>query len=161
MIKKVIHYTDYEGNQKETEAYFNLTKTECMDLDLEYEEHGGLMEYLKSVLINREAGQIRKKPAVDFIKLLVERSYGIRPKEDRSLFLKEDDNGKPLYRKFKQSPAYDQLVFDLLSGAESLDDFAEGVLPYIPDQDKEAVMKQLEQEGFGEFLSTDKVLTEA
>ena len=152
MLRKMIPYTDFDGKQGEYEAYFNLTKTECMDLDLEYEEEGGLLEHLKSLFRNRENGEIPKKPAVDFIKLLVERSYGVRPKEDRSLFLKEDEDGKPLVRKFKKHPAYDAFVYALLSGEESLDDFAANVLPNVPDVDMATARKKLEEEGFGDLL---------
>lgn len=157
MLRKVIKYTDYDGNQCETEAYFNLTKTECMDLDLMYESEGGLLNHLKSLFANRIDGEIPKKPAVDFIKLLVERSYGIRPKEDRSLFIKEDDDGKPLFRKFKHTPAYDNFVYALLSGEESLDDFATNVLPYVPEADFEETKKRLEQEGLDGILSNNNV----
>lgn len=153
MLRKVITYTDYDGNQKEYEAYFNLTKTECMDLDLEYEEEGGLLEHLKNLFRNRVDGEIPKKPAVDFIKLLVERAYGVRPKEDRSLFLKEDEDGRPLVRKFKQHPAYDAFVFRLLSGEESLDDFAANVLPEVRNMDMVEARKRLEEEGFGDLIT--------
>lgn len=152
MLRKVIRFKDYDGNERETEAYFNLTKTECIDLDLEYEAEGGLMEHLKNLFANRTADEIMKKPAVDFIKLLVERSYGIRPKEDRTLFLKEDENGHPLFRKFKQTPAYDAFVHALLTGEESLDDFANAVLPEVPDVDMESAKKRLQEEGFGKLL---------
>lgn len=148
MLRKVISYTDFDGNQKEMEAYFNLTKTECMDLDLKYEEEGGLVEHLKALFSARVNGEIPKKPAVDFIKLLVESSYGVRPKEDRSRFIKEDDDGKPLYRKFKQTPAYDTFVYALLTGEESLEDFATNVLPYVPEADLNEAKKKLEADGF-------------
>lgn len=154
MLRKIIPYTDYDGNPQEYEAYFNLTKTECMDLDLEYEEEGGLLEHLKNLFKNRVDGEIPKKPAVDFIKLLVERAYGIRPKEDRSLFLKEDEDGRPLVRKFKQHPAYDVFVYAILSGEESLDEFAANVLPNVPEKDLEEAKKKLEAEGFGGLVET-------
>lgn len=152
MLRKVISYTDFDGNKKEMEAYFNLTKTECMDLDLQYEEEGGLLEHLKTLFATRIDGEIPKKPAVDFIKLLVERSYGVRPKEDRSLFIKEDDDGRPLVRKFKQTPAYDEFVYALLTGEESLDDFATNILPYVPESDINAARDKLREEGFGELI---------
>ena len=152
MLRKMIPYTDFDGNQGEYEAYFNLTKTECMDLDLEYEEEGGLLEHLKNLFKDRVNGEIPRKPAVDFIKLLVERAYGVRPKEDRSLFLKEDEDGKPLVRKFKQHPAYDAFVYALLSGEEPLDDFAAAVLPNVSDVNMDEAKKRLREEGFGDLL---------
>lgn len=148
MLKKVIRYTDYDGNEQETEAYFNLTKMECMDIDLEYEAEGGLVEHLKKLFANKNENEISKREAVNFIKLLVDRSYGIRPKDNPSMFVKEDDDGKPLYKKFKQTPAYSVFVYGLLSGEESLDEFAEKIMPSVPASDLEAARKQLQSEGF-------------
>ena len=149
MLKKIIHYTDYDGNEQEMEAYFNLSKIECMDIDLEYEAEGGLVSHLKKLFANKKEDEISKKEAVDFIKFLIDRSYGVRPKDDPTLFLKEDDNGKPLYKKFRQTQAYSTFVYDLLSGKESLDDFASGIMPYVPEADLEAAKEQLRKDGFG------------
>jgi len=148
MLKKVIKYVDYDGNEQETVAYFNLSKIECMDIDLEYEAEGGLVAHLKKLFANKKEDEISKKEAVDFIKFLIDRSYGVRPKDDPTLFLKEDDNGRPMYKRFRQTPAYSTFVYDLLSGKESLDDFASGIMPYVPEADLEAAKDQLRKEGF-------------
>lgn len=153
MLKKTITFTDFEGNEAKMDAYFNLTKTECVDLNLEFEEEGGLIGRIKKLMVEREDGETPRKPAVDFVKLLIDRSYGVRPKDNPSLFLKEDDDGRPLYKKFRQSAAYDAYVFALLSGKESLDEFAENVLPQISDEQKAEATKLLEQEGFGTVLN--------
>lgn len=153
MLKKTITYTDFDGNEKKMDAYFNLTKTECVDLNLEFEDEGGLIGRIKKLMIEREDGEMPRKPAVDFVKLLIDRSYGVRPKDDPSLFLKEDDDGRPLYKKFKQTAAYDAYVFALLSGEESLDEFATYVLPQISDEQKAEANKLLEQEGLGAFVT--------
>lgn len=153
MLKKTITFTDFEGNEAKMDAYFNLTKTECVDLNLEFEEEGGLIGRIKKLMTERENGETPKKPAYDFVKLLIDRSYGVRPKDNPSLFLKEDDDGRPLYKKFKQSAAYDAYVFALLSGEESLDEFAENVLPQISDEQKAEATKLLEQEGLSVILN--------
>lgn len=152
MLKKTIKYVNFDGVEETADAYFNLTKTECVDLNLEFEEEGGLIGRIKKIMAEREDGETPKKPAVDFIKLLIDRSYGVRPKDNPSLFLKEDDDGKPYYKKFKQSAAYDAYVFALLSGEESLDEFASGVLPQISDAQKAEATKLLEAEGLGAIV---------
>ena len=152
MLKKMITYTDYAGNEGKVEAYFNLTKTECVDLNLEFEEEGGLIGRIKKLMVEREDGEMPRKPAVDFIKLLIEKSYGVRPKDNPSLFLKEDDDGRPFFRKFKQTPAYDAYVYALLSGEESLEEFAANVLPQISDEQKAEAEKLLEAEGLGDVI---------
>ena len=152
MLKKIITFTDFEGNERNVEAYFNLTKTECIDLNLEFEDEGGLIGRIKKLMIEREDGNAPRKPAVDFVKLLIERSYGVRPKDDPSLFLKEDEDGRPLYKKFRQTAAYDAYVYALLSGDESLDEFAENVLPEVSDEQKAEAAKMLEEEGLGGLI---------
>jgi hypothetical protein len=154
MLRKVIHYTDFDGKEQQTVAYFNLNKTECVDMNLEYEADGGLIGHLKQLMAAQRDGEELKKPAVDFIKLIIEKSYGVRPKYNPSLFLKEDENGKPLFRKFKQSAAYDKYVFDLLSGDESLDEFAAGVMPQISEEQQAEAQKMLEEEGLGDIVSS-------
>ncbi len=152
MLHKKITFTNYDGKEETVDAYFNLTKTECVDLNLEYEEEGGLVGRLKKLIADSNGGEIRQKPAVDFVKLMIEKSYGVRPKDNPSLFLKEDDEGKPLFRKFKQTPAYDKYVYGLLSGEESLDEFAENVMPAVTPEQKAEAAKLIEKEGLGNLI---------
>lgn len=152
MLHKKITYTNFDGNEETVDAYFNLSKTECIDLNLEYESEGGLVGHLKGLIKDSNGGEIRQKPAVDFVKLLVNKAYGVRPKDNPSLFLKEDDNGRPLIAKFKQSAAYDAYVYGLLSGAESLDEFAENVMPAVSDEQKAEAAKLMQQEGLGDII---------
>ena len=155
MLRKVITYTDFDGKEQQTVAYFNLNKTECVDMNLEYEADGGLIGHLRQLVLAKKDGEELKKPAVDFIKLIIEKSYGVRPKDNPSVFLKEDEDGKPLFRKFKQSAAYDKYVFDLLSGEESLDEFASGVLPQMSEEQQKEAKKVLEEEGLAELVEPD------
>lgn len=153
MYKKTITFTNYDGNDESVDVYFNLTRTECMDLNLEYEKDGGLIGRLKKLLNDRKADEsIPQKPAIDFIRLIVERSYGVRPEDDPSLFLKEDEEGRPLYKKFRQSLAYHTFVYDLLSGKESLDEFASNVMPKVSDEEMAEAKKQMKDEGLEQFI---------
>lgn len=149
MVRKEIKYIDFDGTEKKWIGYFNLSRTECIDIDLEYEDEGGLMEHLKNILpLLKQEENAKKKPLVDFVKMMVERSYGVRPKSDPNLFIKEDENGRRVFYKFKASPAYDEFVFNLMTGKESLNDFMEKILPKIPDADRKAAMKKMKEEGF-------------
>lgn len=136
MLKKVINFIDFDGNEASKEVYFNLSKQECVALNLEFEKEGGLIGRLKKLMDEKIDGELPQKPMVDFVKMLIEKSYGVRPKDDPSAFIKFDDNGTPLANRFKQTLAYDTYVFALLSGEESLDEFAKSVLPQISDEQK-------------------------
>lgn len=152
MLKKTIKYTNFDGVEETVDAYFNLSKTECVDLNLEYEDVGGLVGYLKKLIQDSQGGEIKQKPAVDFVKLMIEKSYGVRPKDNPSLFIKEDEDGRPLFKKFKQTAAYDAYVYGLLSGVESLDEFAENVMPKISAEQKAEAAKIMEKEGLSNIV---------
>jgi len=153
MLEKTITFTDFDGNEATTVAYFNLTKTECVDLNLEYEEDGGLIGRLKRMIEDRKDKDfIPQKPAVDFVRLLVDRAYGVRPADDPNAFVKEDDNGVPLIRKFKQTLAYDAYVYGLLTGTYSLDEFASRAMPKVSEQQMAEAQKQMESEGLGDLV---------
>lgn len=149
MLKKVITFTDFDGNECKKEAYFNLSKQECVALNLEFEKEGGLIGRLRKLMDEKIDGELPQKPMVDFVKMLIEKSYGVRPKDDPSAFIKFDDDGKPLANRFKQTLAYDTYVYALLSGEESLDEFAKSVLPQISDEQKAEAEKQIAEMGFG------------
>ena len=77
---------------------------------------------------------------------MVEKSFGIRPKDDPTLFLKYDENDRPYSKRFKQSLAYKTYVWALLTGEESLEEFTKGVMPPLPeglkDEDAKEAMKE-------------------
>lgn len=149
MVRKEFTYTDYDGNEKTLEAYFQLNKNDCIDLNNEFKEEGGLVEYLKSLMKESKEypSDLPSEPFLRFVRLLVTKSFGIRPKDDPSLYLKDDDRGRPLVRKFKGCPAYDDFVYDLLSGKEDLGAFADGIMPNVDDAQKKEAQKMLAAEG--------------
>lgn len=149
MLKKEFSYTDYEGNEKTLTAYFHLNKNDCIDLNEAFREEGGLIEYLKTLIneVKNNPDLQDKEPFIRFVRLLVTKSYGERPKSDPSLFLKEDDMGRPLVRKFKGTPAYDDFVFGLLSGKEDLAAFCDGIMPKMDDAQQQEAEKLLAAEG--------------
>lgn len=152
MLKKVITFVDYDGNEATKEAYFNLSKQECVNLNLEFEKEGGLIGRLKKLMAERIDGELPQKPMVDFVKMLIEKSYGVRPKDDPSAFIKFDDNGNRLAKRFMQTLAFDTYFFALLSGEESLDEFAKGVLPVMSEDQKVEAEKQIKELGLSELI---------
>ena len=149
MLHRVFKYTDYDGNEQEIDAYFNLSKNDCIDLDHAFKEQGGLIQYLTHLIkLSKENPNV--EPDDDFlrfVRVLVSKAYGIRPKDDPSLFLKEDDYGRPYARKFRGTQAYDNFVFDLLTGKESLSDFTDHILPDMDDDQRAEAQKVLLEQG--------------
>lgn len=156
MLKKEFTFTDYDGKERTIEAYFHLTKNDAIDLNDAFKEEGGLINYLKSLIkeSKEHPDDPPSQPFIKFVRQLVSKSYGVRPKYDRGLFLKEDDNGNPLVRSFKGTPAYDDFVFGLLSGKEDLAEFTNGIMPEVDETQIEEAKKMLASEGI-EFPVTE------
>lgn len=152
MLKETVKYTNYDGVEETKDLYFNLTRTECIDLNLEYEKEGGLAGHLKNLMSERINGQLLQKPAVDFVKLLIEKSYGVRPADDPSAFVKEDDDGRPLVNKFKRTKAYDEFVYNIMTGEIPLERFAEHVLPAMTNEQKAQAQKMLKEQGYDDLI---------
>lgn len=149
MLKKVVKYVDYEGNEVEKEFCFNLSKIDCMDLNFEYEEYGGLQGYLESIINvgdpndpNR-ADKISKKAVWQFLKKIIHASVG-RQSEDKQRFEKSDS----ITKAFEESNAYGEFVFGLLEDPDSIPGFLSSILPDVDDADIEKAKKKLAEQGF-------------
>lgn len=117
MIKKVIKYTDFNGNENEEVAYFNLTKSECARMEMGTE--GGLSKYMMEVV---ESGD-NKKLIELFDKVILD-SYGVKS-EDGKRFVKTAE----MREQFAQSLAYDELFMEIASNPEYAEAFMRGIVP--------------------------------
>lgn len=117
MIKKVIKYTDFNGNENEEVAYFNLTKSECARMEMGTE--GGLSKYMMEVV---ESGD-NKKLIELFDKVILD-SYGVKS-EDGKRFVKTAE----MREQFAQSLAYDELFMEIASNPEYAETFMSGIVP--------------------------------
>ena len=116
MIKKEIHFTDFDGNNQVEEAYFNLTEPEIVRLDAKFV--GGLDAFTKNIdPVNRP------EEVVDLFEQIVAKSYGVKS-EDGRRFVKDP----VVVGQFLDSAAYSALFMELLGDAEAAAAFMEGVL---------------------------------
>lgn len=154
MLKHTVTYINFDGVEESKDLYFNISRTEAIDLNLEYEKEGGLAGYLKRLMDEGRGpdGNILQKPAVDFIKFLIDMAYGIRPKDDPSAFVKEDDNGVPLIKKFRKTLAYDAFVFGIMSGDIPLEKFSENALPQMSPEQMAQARKAMIEQGYGDLI---------
>jgi hypothetical protein len=116
MIKKEIHFTDFDGNNQVEEAYFNLTEPEIVRLDAKFV--GGLDAFTKNIdPVNRP------EEVVDLFEDVLSSSYGVKS-EDGRRFVKDP----VVVGQFLDSAAYSALFMELLGDAEAAAAFMEGVL---------------------------------
>lgn len=117
MIKETITYTDYNGVERTEDFYFNLTKAEVTEMQLQTE--GGLSEMIERIVKAQDVPQI-----VGIFKTIILKAYGVKSADGRR-FIKNDQ----LRDEFSQTEAYSQLFMTLATDADKAADFVNGVLP--------------------------------
>lgn len=128
MLEKKIKYTDYRGNEREEEYFFNLTKAECLKLETSID--GGL-----STLLTRLSTEQNVPKIIEIFDDIICKSYG-EISNDGKRFIKETDAGVPLYKAFKETEAYSQLFVELLGDPEKQIAFINGIIPNKEEANK-------------------------
>lgn len=120
MYKKTITYTDYDGNERNEDFYFNLTKAELMEMDLS--EDGGMENRIKRIVNSRNTKEI-----IEVFKDIILSSYGEKS-PDGKRFVKVI-NGHSLSEDFAQTEAYSELFMELATNDKSATEFISNVIP--------------------------------
>ena len=136
MLKKTITYQDYLGNTRTEDFYFNLSKTELSNMQMSVD--GGLNVQLEK-MINAANNREIYNTFVD----IVLQAYG-ELSADGKYHIKEDEEGHKLYKKFKQSPAYDALMDELCENESTIAEFCKGILPKNMQADIPTPVKKFE-----------------
>lgn len=121
MLKKEISYTDYNGESRSEDFYFNMTRTEMAELDI---DAGGVLIARLNRMVQRKDGAGMARFFRDFIV----KSYG--EKTDDGRFFDKGENFS-LGKRFTRSPAFDVLFMELLTDptGEKIRAFFLGVVP--------------------------------
>ena len=117
MLKKTITYTDYNGNSRTEDFYFNLTKTELMKMEMG--TNGGLSEMVKSIIAAQDQAAL-----IQIFEDLILKAYGVK-----SLDGKRFEKSAQLSEAFAQTEAYDQLFMELATDADAGAQFINGIVP--------------------------------
>lgn len=129
MLKKTITYTDYNGIERTEDFYFNLSKAEIAEMELEVP--GGMTAMIDRITKTKDAPSLIK-----IFKELILRSYGEKSDDGRR-FVKS----KELSEKFEQTEAYSELFMELATNADSASEFIKGITPKIPESTPKAIEK--------------------
>lgn len=124
MFKKRIKYTDYNGNQREEDFYFNLTRTELTEM--EFSSSGGLQNYIQKIIDAQNGQEI-----IAVMKDLIFKSYG-----EKSLDGKYFNKSKEISEAFSHTEAYDILFMELATDDKAAADFVNGIIPKATDNEK-------------------------
>jgi hypothetical protein len=117
MLKRDITYEDFDGEKVTETFYFNLSKSEIIELEVGYKE--GLQEVLQRIIKTED----RKRLVEEFKKIIL-LSYGVKS-DDGKRFVKNEG----LREEFSQTAAYDSLFIELATNDESAATFIKGIIP--------------------------------
>lgn len=117
MLKRSITYEDFNGDSVTEDFYFNLSRTEIVDLETSVE--GGLEATLKRIIATKDGAAIVKE-----FKRLVLVSYG-KKSDDGKRFIKNDQ----MREEFSQTAAYDSLFMELAMDENAATEFIKGIIP--------------------------------
>ena len=119
MLKKTLTYTDYNGNEVTDDLYFHLSTMEVVRIqtELDMQEDEELDEY--ALRISQEKNL---KAILQFIDLIVQRSYGVRSSDGKRF-----DKSPKVLDDLLASPKYDALIDELLFVDGAAQEFASSV----------------------------------
>lgn len=124
MYVKTIKYTDYNGNERTEDFYFNFSTAELAEMELSTK--GGLEGEIKAITNEMDGAKI-----VAWFKKIILQSIG-KKSPDGKRFIKS----KEISEEFAQTEAYSQLFMELAFDAEKGAEFINSIIPTIPDDKK-------------------------
>lgn len=131
MIKRTITYTDFDGNTRTEDMYFNMTRAELIEFS--FNMPSAMSEAANDMNGNNvnveEAGaklveKLGTSGIFNFVKELVFKSYGVKSDDGRR-FIKSEN----LSTEFTQTLAYDEFIIDLFSDDKKASEFINGIIP--------------------------------
>lgn len=123
MYKKKITYTDYNGQERTEDFYFNLSRSEL--IMLESTTPGGYAAMLQRIIDSKDQRQLMNE-----FTNLIKMSYGVKS-DDGKHFIKNDE----VVNEFLNSAAFDQMFLEFFTEENAASDFANGVLPSSMNND--------------------------
>lgn len=126
MFKKTIKFENFLGEEVERDFYFHLSKTELLAMANDGDD---FQKRIERIQVTKDVAGI-----VNEFRALVKLSVGIRS-EDGERFIKD----KQAQSMLLDSPAFDELLFGLVTEPNAAVDFVKQLIP-------EKLQKQLEEE---------------
>ena len=117
MFKKTIKFTDFFGNERTEERYFNLSEAEV--IDAQFDSQGDFSQLVQGIANTKDREALGK-----LFKEIILRSYG-EPSPDGIYFNKS----KEIRDKFENSALYNALYTELLFNADKASEFINAVIP--------------------------------
>ncbi|MCM1577928.1 MAG: hypothetical protein NC078_03915 [Ruminococcus sp.] len=121
MLIKPVTYVNYNGEEITENICFNLSSSELMEMELTTD--GGFVEHIKKITDAKDQPEIFK-----LFKQIILKSYGEKSPDGKH-FMKTDPDGRPLSRLFEQTEAYNVLLMELATDADTATKFVNAIVP--------------------------------
>ena len=121
MLKQAITYTDFDGNERTENFYFNHSLPELIEL---YGEYTDVAAYIQGLIDNRKTSEL-----IGFIKTLIRKSYGVKSDDGRR-FIKSDESSD----EFMQTNAYSELFTSFCIDSGKAAQFINSIIPNNIDE---------------------------
>lgn len=125
MHKKTIKYTDYNGQQREEDFYFEISESEMFILEVSTPE--GYLEHMRQVGNSHDGAAI-----MAMFRNFLHAAYGEKS-PDGKYFDKSDE----ISRRFEHTRAYNVLFMELVTDAKKAAAFVSACLPFNNEQRKD------------------------
>lgn len=112
-----VTYTDYNGNDRKEDFFFNLTKAELLEMEMGI--IGGF-----NAMVQRAIDAQDQPTLINVFKDLLLKSVGVKSADGRR-FIKNDD----VRNDFKETEAYSILFMKYATDAEAASKFIKGIVP--------------------------------
>ena len=130
MLRKLIDYTDYNGNKRSENFYFNLNKAELMEMETEVT--GGMRQLLTLIMEKQDIPKIMAA-----FKTIILKAYGEKSPDGRVF-----NKSKELSEAFEHTEAYSVLYMELLSDGKKAAAF---ITQLMPEDFRDAIDKESDE----------------
>lgn len=121
MVKKTISYTDFDGNVRTEDFFFNLSRAEVLEMELSIS--GGMTQMINRITSTQDGPAIFK-----VFKDMILKAYGEKSPDGKQ-FIKS----AALSEAFSQTEAYSELLMELVSDPNAAAGFINQLIPIVPD----------------------------
>lgn len=121
MFKHTVKYTDYNGESREKDVYFNISMPEM--LKIQHSIPGGYGQFLEKISKEQDPMVIWST-----FEDLIDYAYGEKSL-DGERFVKKAEDGHKLVEDFKETPVFEAFMFELLSNDQLASDMVNKMIP--------------------------------
>ncbi len=133
MLKKTVTYEDWNGETRTEDFYFNLTKTECLELEFSLGPGKSLTDSFQTLVETKDMGTV-----ISILKEIVLKAYGVKSDDGRR-FMKNNE----VRTAFMENPAFDQIYMSLATDSEYAADFIAAIVPSDSPDTKQQILDKV------------------